>query len=97
MPRAPRTIGLRFLLGALCVYQRVLSPLMPAACRFYPTCSHYAYEAIEAHGARRGAWLAFKRLLRCQPFSRGGLDPVPPTGEPQCSGTATSGALGVRP
>ena len=59
------------------VYQAYLSPLMPSACKFYPSCSRYAYEAVERHGARRGVWLAFKRLLRCRPFSPGGYDPVP--------------------
>ncbi len=97
MRRTPRTIGMRFLLATLRVYQRVLSPLMPAACRFYPTCSHYAYEAIEVHGTRRGAWLAFQRLLRCQPFSQGGLDPVPQPGESKRRGSSASGVVGVRP
>lgn len=65
------------LLAFLRVYQGYLSPLMPSACKFYPSCSHYAYHAIELHGARRGAWLALRRLLRCRPFSPGGYDPVP--------------------
>jgi putative membrane protein insertion efficiency factor len=62
---------------AIRAYQASLSPLMSSPCKFYPSCSHYAYEAIEMHGARRGAWLALKRLLRCRPFSRGGVDFVP--------------------
>jgi putative membrane protein insertion efficiency factor len=53
---------------------------MPSACKFYPSCSHYAYEAIELHGYRRGTWLAVRRLLRCRPFVLGGLDPVPDAG-----------------
>jgi len=57
---------------------RYLSPLFPAHCRFYPSCSAYALEALTTHGAIKGGWLAIKRLLRCQPFSAGGLDPVPP-------------------
>ncbi len=97
MRRTPRTIGMRFLLATLRVYQRVLSPLMPAACRFYPSCSHYAYEAMEVYGTRRGAWLAFQRLLRCQPFSQGGLDPVPQPGESKRPGSSASGVVGVRP
>jgi putative membrane protein insertion efficiency factor len=87
---------MRLLLATLRVYQRVFSPLMPAACRFYPTCSHYAYEAIELHGARRGAWLALKRLLRCQPFSQGGLDPVPQPNSLPRHTRVVSDAMGVR-
>lgn len=58
-------------------YQVVLSPLLPASCRYYPTCSHYAIEALEKHGALRGGWLAVKRISRCHPFRPGGFDPVP--------------------
>ncbi|HEY6220578.1 MAG TPA: membrane protein insertion efficiency factor YidD [Gemmatimonadaceae bacterium] len=58
-------------------YQTALSPLLPPACRFYPSCSAYAVEALERHGAARGAWLAARRIARCNPFSAGGFDPVP--------------------
>ena len=58
-------------------YQVVISPWLPPACRFYPSCSHYALMAFEAHGFFRGAALTLGRLLRCQPFSKGGYDPVP--------------------
>jgi putative membrane protein insertion efficiency factor len=58
-------------------YKRWISPMLPHACRFVPTCSEYALEAVERHGALRGSWLALLRLLRCQPFARAGLDPVP--------------------
>ncbi|HJR65684.1 MAG TPA: membrane protein insertion efficiency factor YidD [Gemmatimonadaceae bacterium] len=58
-------------------YQIVLSPLLPAACRYYPSCSAYAVEALEKHGAWRGGWLAVKRIGRCHPFRAGGYDPVP--------------------
>lgn len=66
-----------FLIRSLAVYKRWISPLLPAACRFEPTCSEYAAEALEIHGVWRGCGLAIRRLLRCQPFSRGGFDPVP--------------------
>ena len=58
-------------------YQVALSPLLPSSCRYYPTCSHYAIEALEKHGALRGGWLALKRIGRCHPFRPGGYDPVP--------------------
>lgn len=63
--------------GSLRVYKRFVSPLLPPACRFHPTCSEYAAEAVELHGAVRGAALAAWRLLRCGPWGRGGFDPVP--------------------
>lgn len=58
-------------------YQVGLSPLLPASCRYYPSCSAYAIEALDRHGAVRGAWLAARRVLRCHPFRAGGFDPVP--------------------
>jgi putative membrane protein insertion efficiency factor len=58
-------------------YQWAVSPLLPAACRFHPTCSSYAATAIERHGPARGVYLAVRRLLRCHPFHAGGIDPVP--------------------
>jgi putative membrane protein insertion efficiency factor len=58
-------------------YQLAISPLFGPRCRFYPSCSHYAFEAIDTHGAVRGAWLAIKRIARCHPFHEGGFDPVP--------------------
>lgn len=57
-------------------YQRLISPLLPSACRYQPTCSEYMFQAVERYGARRGFWLGFKRLLRCHPFHEGGFDPV---------------------
>jgi putative membrane protein insertion efficiency factor len=65
-----------FFLTMIVFYQRWISPLLPPACRFEPTCSHYACEAIRRHGALRGAALALRRLLKCHPFHPGGLDPV---------------------
>jgi putative membrane protein insertion efficiency factor len=65
------------LVTLLRAYRRFVSPLLPPACRFYPTCSQYALEAIERHGALRGAWLAVRRLGRCHPWHAGGVDPVP--------------------
>ena len=59
-------------------YKRAVSPMLPPSCRYTPTCSEYAMEAIELHGLGRGTLLAARRLLSCHPFSRGGWDPVPP-------------------
>jgi putative membrane protein insertion efficiency factor len=59
------------------LYQMTLSKMLPPSCRFYPSCSHYGYEAIEKYGFLKGGWLTVKRLARCQPFHPGGYDPVP--------------------
>ena len=64
-------------LGVIKLYQNTVSKVLPHVCRFQPTCSHYALEAIKRHGFARGSWLAAKRLVRCNPFSEGGYDPVP--------------------
>ena len=78
----------RVLLALIALYQRTLSPALPAlfgstcGCRFTPTCSHYAAEAIRTHGAIGGAWFAARRLVRCTPFNAGGFDPVP---APRCA------------
>ncbi|OAM89014.1 membrane protein insertion efficiency factor YidD [Termitidicoccus mucosus] len=76
------------LLALIKLYQRTLSPVLPVVfgpacgCRFYPTCSHYAAEAVRTHGALRGSLLAVLRLLKCTPLHPGGIDPVPPA--PRC-------------
>ncbi|MGA2434968.1 MAG: membrane protein insertion efficiency factor YidD [Bryobacteraceae bacterium] len=57
-------------------YKRAISPLLPSACRFYPTCSEYMIEAVRKYGAARGVWMGLKRLARCHPFDAGGFDPV---------------------
>ena len=68
----------KVLLLLICFYQKYISPAFPARCRFRPTCSAYAYEAICKYGALHGGWLALKRLLKCHPFYRGDVyDPVP--------------------
>lgn len=59
------------------LYQYIVSPLYPPCCRFHPTCSQYALEAVMRHGALKGSWLSLKRVLKCHPFHSGGLDPVP--------------------
>lgn len=63
-------------LQLLRAYKWAISPILPPACRFVPTCSEYAMEAVERYGALRGGWMAFARVLRCHPFTRGGYDPV---------------------
>ena len=65
------------LIGLLRAYQLLLSPLLPAQCRFHPSCSTYAVHALKQHGSVRGSWLALRRLLRCHPWGGGGYDPVP--------------------
>ena len=71
----------RALLFAIRVYQNFFSAIMPSACKFYPTCSHYAADSVRIHGARRGSWLALRRISRCHPFTPGGVDLVPDAGE----------------
>jgi hypothetical protein len=89
----------RILLGMLGLYRGWLSPALhaafPSGCKYRPTCSEYAQEAIALHGAGQGTWMALKRLLRCHPLARGGFDPVPLPksdghADPRC---ATAGAL----
>lgn len=67
----------KLLLKGIRAYQTQVSPRKRACCRFYPTCSQYAYTAVERYGALRGGWMAARRIARCHPFSKGGYDPVP--------------------
>jgi hypothetical protein len=67
----------RALIGMVRVYQAAISPWLPATCRYTPSCSAYAVEALERHGAARGSWLATRRILRCHPWGGSGFDPVP--------------------
>jgi uncharacterized protein len=64
-------------LASIRFYKRFLSPLLPSACRFEPTCSVYTYQAIEKYGVIKGSWMGAKRIARCHPFNPGGYDPVP--------------------
>ncbi len=78
MPASRPAPGLwsRVLMALLRSYKAAISPLLPSACRFHPTCSEYMMEAVAQHGAGRGIWMGTKRLLRCHPFREGGFDPV---------------------
>ena len=67
----------KLLLGALRIYQKLVSPLLGPSCRFHPTCSQYAVEAIERFGVRRGVFLSIKRISKCHPWGGSGVDPVP--------------------
>ncbi|HXX21176.1 MAG TPA: membrane protein insertion efficiency factor YidD [Candidatus Acidoferrum sp.] len=80
-----KSAGAFALLFLVRCYMVFLSPFFGGACKFHPSCSHYAYEAIARHGARRGVALAVKRLLRCRPFTMGGFDPVPEPESPSMS------------
>lgn len=71
------SVAQRIALALLWAYKTGVSPLLASGCKFHPTCSQYAREAIEIHGVRCGCWLALKRLLKCRPFAPGGIDPVP--------------------
>jgi len=74
-------VGVRVGLLAVRSYQLLLAPFAGGACRFEPSCSHYAIEAIETHGLTRGLWLAIRRVARCHPLSQAGIDPVPPSAD----------------
>jgi uncharacterized protein len=77
MPFNLRTFPRWFLLLLIRFYQKVISPALPAdTCRFFPSCSHYGYQAVYRYGALKGGWMAVKRIFRCNPFNPGGFDPV---------------------
>ncbi|WP_426192152.1 membrane protein insertion efficiency factor YidD [Massilia sp. DWR3-1-1] len=78
----------KLLVLLLRAYQVLLSPMLGQRCRFYPSCSHYAIEAIHTHGAARGSWLAARRLGKCHPWHAGGFDPVPPKADTTSSACA---------
>ena len=73
----PRQLPRRSLMALVRAYQLILAPVLPPSCRFTPSCSAYAHEALSRHGAVRGSWLAARRLARCHPWNPGGYDPVP--------------------
>lgn len=75
--RGRESLPQRVCLALIRFYRRFISPLTPPSCIYSPTCSEYALQAIQKYGAARGCWLALKRLLRCNPFHKGGYDPVP--------------------
>ena len=86
------------MVGAIRLYQRWISPALGPRCRFYPSCSEYAVQAIQVHGVVRGTWLAAVRLVKCQPLHPGGVDHVPPaTGRSRASRSAPAVAAPARP
>lgn len=78
MDKYKRPAAVRFAQAPVQFYRKFISPLTPPRCRYYPTCSQYALDAIEEYGAVRGSWMAAQRICRCTPFHKGGIDPVPP-------------------
>jgi hypothetical protein len=95
-PEPPRRRGpvARALLASIGFYSRAISPALPPRCRFAPTCSAYAAEAVAVHGAARGSWLALRRLLKCAPWHPGGYDPVPAPSAATTPGPVPSGTGG---
>lgn len=85
-----KPVAARVVAAPIRFYRRFISPLKPVpSCRFHPSCSSYAIEAIEVHGALKGSWLALRRVSRCHPFNPGGFDPVPPVKSHEPSPEAT--------
>lgn len=96
VPRTGPTVTTRALMAGVAGYRRFISPLLPPRCRFEPSCSAYALEALREHGAVRGLWLAFARIARCHPFHPGGYDPVPPRGARRRPSRVKTGALSTK-
>ncbi len=90
-----RRILLAIILAPLWIYRHLISPLMPQTCRYYPSCSAYAEEALKTHGVLRGSWLALRRLGRCHPWTPGGVDHVPsrPSRDSDVSATPVTGSV----
>ena len=82
------------IIGFLKLYRTFVSPMYGQVCRFYPSCSAYALEAVERHGAVRGCWLAARRLVRCHPWNPGGYDPVPPKDVHHCGDSVSANQAG---
>jgi putative membrane protein insertion efficiency factor len=95
-PSAGPTVLTRALMAAVTGYRRFISPLLPPRCRFEPSCSAYALEALREHGAARGLWLATARIARCHPFNPGGYDPVPPRGARRRPSRVKTGSLSTK-
>jgi uncharacterized protein len=92
--RARRAL-LAVVLAPLWFYRRVISPMTPPTCRYYPSCSAYAEEALKTHGVLRGTWLALRRLARCHPWTPGGVDYVPPPRSARDSSLSASPLTGA--
>jgi hypothetical protein len=88
-----KSLPVRLLSALVRGYQLFLRPLLPPACRYQPTCSEYALEALRTHGAARGGWLAARRICRCHPWGGSGWDPVPPTLPPSSSSSSTTSGV----
>ena len=80
--KALQALPRRLLIGLVTLYRLLVSPVLAPSCRYWPSCSEYALEALRGHGAVRGGWLATRRLCRCHPWCAGGVDPVPPARAP---------------
>ena len=91
------TAAARATIRVVRLYQQAVSPLRLPTCRYQPTCSNYAVEALERFGFLRGGWLALRRLLRCHPFHAGGHDPVPPRVRPEAFSPVPTGRRAPRP